>query len=151
MSRLFLGIDPGQSGAYAVIDADSKPVAQCRGNESCLDRAEMIADLLRDNEVVFAVLEKVSAMPRQGVSSTFKFGQSFGEAIGVLESCHIRYEPVQPAKWQGALGCRSKGDKNITKHAAQRLFPNQKITHANADAFLIAEYARRLAVERGLV
>jgi crossover junction endodeoxyribonuclease RuvC len=143
MNRLFMGIDPGQSGAYAVIDGAGKPVAECRGAESVCDRAGMIADLLLEGEVVLAALEKVHAMPRQGVSSTFKFGQSFGEAIGLLESMQIRYEFVTPAKWQGTLGCRSKGDKNITKHAAQRLFPGRRIVHANADAFLIAEYARR--------
>lgn len=149
--RLFLGVDPGKSGAYAVINEKSEPVFEVRGKESCFDRAAELREAMVLGEIVFALLERVSAMPGQGVSSTFKFGQSFGEAIGILESLSIRYELVQPAKWQQELGCRTKGDKNVSKHKAQMLFPDYKMIHANADAFLIAEYARRLAVLRGLV
>jgi hypothetical protein len=56
----------------------------------------------------------------------------------------IPFEEVSPVKWQKVMGCLSKGDKNVTKAAAQRLFPDIKITHAIADALLIAEYGRRI-------
>ena len=58
----------------------------------------------------------------------------------------IPYEEVTPQKWQKALGCRTGGDKNVSKARAQALFPLQNITHAIADALLLAEYCRRLEV-----
>ena len=91
-----------------------------------------------------AYLEKVGAMPRQGVSSTFKFGTSYGFCLGLLTSLLVPFEEVTPAKWQQVMKCRSGGDKKITKAAAQRLFPRMKVTHKNADALLIAEYGRRV-------
>lgn len=61
----------------------------------------------------------------------------------LLASQSVPFEEVTPAKWQGALGCRSKGDKNVTKRKAQELFPEVKMTHAIADAYLLAEYCRQ--------
>ena len=58
------------------------------------------------------------------------------------------FDRVLPQTWQGKMGCRTGGDKNISKAAAQRLFPKVTVTHAIADALLLAEYARRLAVAR---
>ena len=49
---------------------------------------------------------------------------------------------VSPVKWQTAMGCRTGGDKNVSKAEAQRLWPSLKITHRNADSLLLAEYAR---------
>lgn len=141
--NLFLGIDPGQSGAYAVVDENGSPVGHVKGKDSCTDRAAF----LREHVAVFGMLERVNAMPKQGVSSTFKFGTSFGEAIGILEALGIRHELITPSKWQQVMSCRTGGDKNVSKQAAQRLFPGLKVTHAIADAYLIAECARRRALE----
>jgi hypothetical protein len=58
------------------------------------------------------------------------------------------FEEVSPQKWQKAMGCMTKGDKNVSKAKAQQLFPQLKITHAIADALLIAEYARRTYNQR---
>jgi Holliday junction resolvasome RuvABC endonuclease subunit len=90
-----------------------------------------------------AVLEKVHAMPKQGVSSTFKFGTSFGELKMALVAAGIRFELVTPVQWQTFMGCRSKGDKNVTKQRAEQLFPGLKVTHKTADALLLAEMGRR--------
>jgi len=79
------------------------------------------------------------------VSSTFKFGQSYGFLRGVLIASEIRFVEVRPQEWQKAMGCLSRGDKNVTKAKAQQLWPAQKITHATADALLLAEYFRRFA------
>ena len=48
-----------------------------------------------------------------------------------------------PQVWQKALGCMTGGDKNVTKRRAQELFPGHKITHATADALLIAHYGTK--------
>jgi len=91
----------------------------------------------------FAFLERVGAMPKQGVSSTFKFGQHYGMLRGLLTALHIPREFPTPQSWQKALGCLTKGDKNISKAKAAQLWPEIKWTHATADAALIAEYGRR--------
>ena len=148
---LFIGIDPGKSGAIAAIDEEGRFVSVVKLKET---EQDVWTWMLKELGIGygkpshFAVLEKVGAMPRQGLSSTFKFGVSYGFCRGILTANRVRFEEVTPAKWQGALGCRTKGDKNITKSKAQQMHPDQKITHANADALLLAEYARRLFKER---
>lgn len=135
-----LGVDPGKSGALALVDSlGAIDVFK-------LDNTERdIWDCLKEwrEKIDCAYIERVSAMPRQGVSSTFKFGTSYGFLRGILIASEIPFEAVTPAKWQRTLGCLTKGDKNVTKSKAQELFPNIKITHAVADALLIAEYGVR--------
>ena len=140
----FMGIDPGYSGAVAVVDYKGRIVDSVRLSETEHDVSEFIAEYASD--VTFAILEKVNAMPRQGVSSTFKFGTSYGFCRALLVCHRIRFETTPPGVWQKTMGCLSKGDKNVTKAAAQRLFPEEKVVHATADAMLIAEYARRKGV-----
>jgi hypothetical protein len=79
-----------------------------------------------------------------GVVSAFTFGNGYGHLEMALTAAGIPFERVRPQAWQKAMGCMSKGDKNVTKAKAQELFPHLKITHATADACLIAEYGRRL-------
>ena len=140
----FMGIDPGYSGAVAVVDHKGRIVDCIRLSETEHDVSEFISEYASD--VTFAILEKVNAMPRQGVSSTFKFGTSYGFCRALLVCHRIRFETTPPGVWQKTMGCLSKGDKKVTKAAAQRLFPDEKVVHATADAMLIAEYARRKGV-----
>lgn len=146
---LYIGIDPGKSGAIAFID-DDHGVWSVKNKETPLDLAHALSDAIGlplsnpDAKIAaFAFIEKVHSMPGQGVASTFKFGESFGFLQGLLVALSIAHEFVTPVKWQTAMQCRTKGDKNVSKRKAQELFPDQKITHANADALLIAEYCRR--------
>lgn len=143
MYELYLGLDPGADGAIAILTPE--------GSVACCIRAKGrtehdIADALRpviEDRRVCAMLERVAAMPKQGVSSTFKFGQSYGFLRGLLVALQVPFEEVTPAKWQAYLHCRSGGKKAITKAAAQRKWPSETITHGNADALLIAEYCRQ--------
>ena len=134
-----IGIDPGKDGGIA-----------CIAGNTLLDAIPMpgteaeIADWLRERDHCTVYLEKVHAMPKQGVSSVFTFGQSYGFLRGCLSALAMRWELVTPQKWQKSLGCLSGGDKNVTKAAASRLFPHVKMTHKIADACLIAEYGRRM-------
>lgn len=141
----FIGIDPGGNGA-AVLLYENKEVDIFRfKDKTYADIVECFEEWATGQEL-FAYLEKVHSMPKQGVSSTFKFGVHFGFLTGILITLRIPFEYVTPQKWQKFLGCQSKGDKNVTKAMAQRLFPNEKIVHGNADALLIAEYGRRTHV-----
>jgi crossover junction endodeoxyribonuclease RuvC len=82
-------------------------------------------------------------MPKQGVSSTFKFGQGYGGLEMALTGWEIPFERVTPQRWQKEMGCLTKGDKNVSKRRAQELFPHLKVTHKLADSLLIAEYGWR--------
>jgi crossover junction endodeoxyribonuclease RuvC len=95
------------------------------------------------------ILEYVSASPQMGVVSAFTFGRGYGNLEAFLVAADIPYDQTTPAKWQDVMQCRSRGDKNVTKARAQQLFPTFKVTHAIADALLIAEYCRRK--ERGVL
>ncbi len=139
---IYIGIDPGKSGAVAVLEDDGR-IDWMKCSETEHDIATYVKWWSVMDVKKFAVIEQVSAMPKQGVSSTFKFGQSYGFLRGLLVAHLIPFETVTPAKWQTFMRCRSGGDKNVTKAAAQRLFPDVKVTHANADALLLTEYARR--------
>ncbi|MCQ9208866.1 MAG: hypothetical protein NG712_05760, partial [Omnitrophica bacterium] len=80
---------------------------------------------------------------QQGVRSAFTFGKNMGWWEGVLVALQIPFQRVYPLKWQTFMSCRTGGNKNISKARAQELFPKIKVTHAIADALLIAEYGRR--------
>jgi len=140
MINVFFGIDPGKSGSISAIWVDGEPcLKSCNLNQT---EADVFFWLNGFGSGRFAVLEKVHAMPKQGVTSSFSFGQSYGFLRGVLTALQIPFVEVSPQKWQKAMGCLTKGDKNVTKQAAQQRWPHLKITHANADSLLIAEYAR---------
>ncbi len=136
---IYVGIDPGNSGAVAWLD-NGAPHATPLKNLTERD----IFDLLDDLESpTLCAIEHVHSMPRQGVSSSFKFGMSYGSLRMAVIAAKIPLISVSPSKWMGDLNCRTKGDKNVTKRKAQELYPQLKITHAIADALLIATWASR--------
>ena len=142
---IVLGLDPGRSGGYASISPDR--VAAFKWPETDADTAGVLAPFM--GLECFAYLELVHSMPKQGVSSSFKFGDHYGFLRGLLVAYKIPFALVPAHKWQRAMGCLTHGDKNISKQKAQQLFPQVKITHATADALLIAEYCRRTRGEDG--
>jgi crossover junction endodeoxyribonuclease RuvC len=137
----FIGIDPGQSGGIAVL-ADSAPAIAWKMPETERDVWDLFPSYMMAPDA-FAMIEKVASRPGQGVASMFKFGKNYGMLRGMLVAACIPFAEVPPGVWQKSLGCLSKGDKNVTKARAQQLFPTLKITHATADALLLAEYCRR--------
>jgi len=147
----YIGIDPGQSGGIAALDDEGRVLLAAklaeRTDVEILNLLSNIAvNAMGDGLVLRAVIEQVHSMPSQGVASSFTFGTSYGALRMALAARAIPYELVSPAKWQKVLGCRSGGDKNVTKRRAQELFPSLKVTHAIADALLLAEFCRRLEV-----
>lgn len=136
----YIGIDPGYSGAIAIIYEDGA-ISTIKLNETLADIVEWMGNHTLNR--CFAMLEQVHAMPGQGVASTFKFGRSYGNAEALLAAFRVPFDRITPVKWQTALQCRSKGNKNITKARAQELFPDVKCTHAISDALLLAEYGKR--------
>jgi Holliday junction resolvasome RuvABC endonuclease subunit len=140
-----IGIDPGQSGGIAWIDEKGRACAE-KMPETLADIWELIAEIsgpYSKGDECRAYIEQVHSSPQMGVKSAFTFGQGFGHLEMALTAAGIPFERVRPQAWQKALGCLTKGDKNVSKRKAQELFPSLKITHATADSLLIAEYGRR--------
>lgn len=134
----YIGIDPGKSGAIVIAKGDKSEVI--RLDQTDHDIAGQFEQAIAFPSV--AVLENVHSSPQMGVRSSFTFGESFGFLKGLLAAYAIPYSLVTPQVWQRKMGCLTKGNKNITKQAAQRLWPGEKITHRDADARLLAEYCR---------
>ncbi len=152
---LTLGIDPGLCGALALLNPDGT--------------MELLADLpiISDHKLKWidggalqsmlldaiagrpcrAVIERVSAMPRQGVASSFSFGVGFGSILGVLQTLHLPIEFVTPAVWKRAIGVTS--DKKSSLNAARLRFPAADLRLAKhegrAESLLIATWAQRRA------
>ncbi len=135
-----LGIDPGLGGGLAVVGKDFSIAWKMPETERDL------IDTLDDAKtmgVTTAYLEFVRSSPQMGVVSAFQFGKGYGGLRMACIACGLRLEEVSPQKWQKEMQCRTGGDKNVSKRRAQELFPGIKVTHAIADALLIAEYGRR--------
>jgi Holliday junction resolvasome RuvABC endonuclease subunit len=148
MSRITIGIDPGASGAIAWIDERGKSCVE-KMPDTLQDLWELIRDITNfprsaiDGRKYKAYIEQVSSSPQMGVVSAFSFGRGYGNLEMALTAAGIPFERVRPQVWQKAMGCMTKGDKNISKAKAQELFPDKKIIHATADALLIALYGSR--------
>jgi crossover junction endodeoxyribonuclease RuvC len=147
MKTLFIGIDPGKSGGIAYIDAE-KGVVRTMPYDS--EELINLCQPLTGRNHVICCLEKVGAMPGQGVVSMFSFGQSVGYIKGVLESFRIPYQEITPQKWKKEFGLSS--DKAKSAEVCGRLFPDvsllasprcKKPHDGMAEALLMAEYARR--------
>lgn len=140
-----IGIDPGASGGIAWFYGVVPYAAKMPETERDIWAA--LANLRRDG-ASYAFIELVRSSPQMGVTSAFTFGRGLGALRMALIGNGIPFEEIAPGKWQRAMGCLSKGDKNVTKRKAQEIFPGLKITHATADALLIAEYGRRELARR---
>lgn len=136
-----IGIDPGQQGGIALV-SDGIDVAWKMGATD-LETIERIRAAMAVVGEVGAVIEDVWSSPQMGVASAFTFGRGVGALEMALTALNVPFLRVRPQVWQKDLGCLTGGDKNITKALATKLFPTVKVTHAVADALLIAEWGRR--------
>jgi crossover junction endodeoxyribonuclease RuvC len=138
----YIGIDPGKGGGIAWTGSDGPGAVNMPETET--DLAAVLRLLGEQTSGAVAVVERVSSSPQMGVVSAFTFGRGYGCIRGCLVTLGIPFVEVAPVKWQKAMGCLSRGDKNVTKRRAQQLFPHLKVTHATADALLLATYCARL-------
>lgn len=143
---IYLGIDPGKSGAMAVIFDGMDETMLVPFEER--KYINVLCNL--SGRKVKTCLEHVTAMPKQGVTSMFNFGVNFGYIRGLLEAYSIPYELVRPQKWKKEFSIT--GDKNSSLEVCRRLFPDVSLRRTDkcrkdddgmAEALLMAEYARR--------
>ena len=150
---IVLGIDPGLSGALAfydtttevlvVMDMPTVEVTRNGKNKREVSPA-LVADMVAGKGIEKAFMERVSAMPGQGVSSMFSFGRSAGILEGVLAAYEIPTTMVTPQAWMKAMGVRS--GKDGSRERAMQLFPQYSTAFARkkddgrSDAALIAKF-----------
>lgn len=148
MTRLTLGVDPGQAGALALLTDDGSvelladlPIISDRSLK-WIDGSVLQSMLLNAiaGRPCRAVIERVSALPRQGVASSFSFGVGFGSILSVLQTLQLPLEFVTPAAWKRAMGLSS--EKRAALNKARLLFPDadlRLVKHdGRAEALLIA-------------
>lgn len=146
----YLGIDPGISGAIAVIDGETEdvrffdtPILKVQGPKrttSVIDAAGIVQLLRQEVDGrVHVVLEKVSAapislgarepcpacgrVPQQGATATFHFGEGFGMWEGILAGLRLPYTLVHPATWKSKLMRDQGKDKQASILRAKQLYP----------------------------
>jgi len=155
--RFFIGIDPGLTGAVAVL-SDDLPIIVDTPITTISDGKKSKHDFLPQGMAVIlgtyagrgdviAALEAVHSMPEQGVASSFSFGRGFGMWEGMLAAFRIPYEKISPQRWKKDLLSDMPKEKDASRIRAQQLFPraelNLKKHHGRGDALLLAEYIRR--------
>ena len=154
---LIIGIDPGISGAICflkngtIIDVIEMPsMAEGKKNKKQVNGSQIFNEIslrIKDfnKENIKVVIEQVSAMPGQGGTSMFNFGQSFGILKGICSAMHLSMHFVRPAKWKkyfNLINC----EKDASRTKAIEIFPyfsanlSKKKDANKADAILIASY-----------
>jgi len=142
----WVGIDPGIKGAVVYTDGMNVEVYPTPYHNKDYDYLEMV-NLLGKHPIKGCILEKVSAMPGQGVRSMFTFGMGFGIWRGILAALKIKHTLIHPATWtKFMLKGRPGLGKEKAYHEARRMFPDWepkfKYEREYADAILLAEMAR---------
>ena len=154
---LIIGIDPGISGSICffqdgkIVDVIETPTMtegkknkkQVNGSQIFNEISEKIKKL--DKNEIKVVIEQVSAMPGQGVTSMFNFGQSFGILKGICSAMQLPMYFVRPAKWKKYFNLINS-EKDASRTRAIEIFPyfsgqlSRKKDSNKADAILIASF-----------
>lgn len=145
---IYIGIDPGAKGAMALLDDNARlPEIIPFNKEEYIDRLRLI---FYEEAECICCIESVHALPRQGVASTWAFGQSYGWLLGMLDTLCIPYQPITPQKWKKEFGLNS--DKAKSVEVCKQLFPGIKLLRTDrsrkeddniAEAVLLSLYAKR--------
>ena len=154
---LIIGIDPGISGSICfledgkIIDVLEMPtMADGKKNKRQVNGSQIYNEIYKRINKVFnqdirVVIEQVSAMPGQGVTSMFNFGQSFGILKGICSAMKLPMYFIRPAKWKKYFNL-IKTEKDASRTRAIEIFPyfssqlSKKKDSNKADAILISSF-----------
>lgn len=165
---IFLGIDPGATGAIGLVNTSNPATAVAvdiptlkvptgkkgrTGKPGFRTEADLggvcaLFDIIAHKIPcrLEILIEKQQPMPRDTALTAFSVGKNFGMWPLFLYSQRLSHDTISPGVWKRAMGL-SKKDKDYSRLQAQKLFPNaelqRKKDHNRAEALLIAEYARR--------
>ena len=154
---LIIGIDPGISGAICffengkileVIEMPNMP--EGKKNKRQVNGAQISNEIIKrtkniEKKNIKVIIEQVAAMPGQGVTSMFNFGQSFGVLKGICSAMQLSMHFVRPAKWKKYYGL-IKTEKDASRTKVIEIFPyissqlSRKKDSNKADAILIASF-----------
>ena len=162
---LIIGIDPGISGAICfmekgrIIDVIDMPsMADGKKNKKQVNGSQIFNEISRytkDKSIIDikVIIEPVSAMPGQGVTSMFNFGQSFGILKGVCSAMNLSMHFVRPVKWKKHFNLINSS-KDASRTKAIEIFPyfsvnlSKKKDANKADAILIASYFEETFIKK---
>ena len=152
---IIIGIDPGISGAISIIENkkilevyDTPTMIDGKKNKKQINSAQVtniFKERLKHDKEVIVVVEHVNAMPGQGVTSMFNFGQSFGVIKGICSALSIPIYFVRPTKWKKHFNL-IKTNKDASRTKVIQIYPeissqlSRKKDSNRADAILIARY-----------
>ena len=154
---LVIGIDPGISGSICffedgkILEVIEMPVmTEGKKNKKQVNGAQIYNEFLKrinkkDDQIIRVVIEQVSAMPGQGVTSMFNFGQSYGILKGICSAMQLPMFFVRPAKWKKYFNLINS-QKDASRTRAIEIFPyfstqlSKKKDSNKADAILIASF-----------
>jgi len=154
---LIIGIDPGISGSICffengkIIDVVEMPtMTEGKKNKRQVNGSQIYNEILKrimkiEKQNVRVIIEQVSAMPGQGVTSMFNFGQSYGILKGICSAMQLPMYFVRPAKWKKYFGLINS-EKDASRTRAIEMFPyfssqlSKKKDSNKADAILIASF-----------
>ena len=154
---IIIGVDPGISGAISIIENkkivevyDTPTMIEGKKNKRQINGSQLFNEIsVRIKNIpkkeVLIVMEQVSAMPGQGVTSMFNFGQSFGVIKGICSAMQLPMYFVRPAKWKKYFNLINS-EKDASRTKAIEVFPYfssqllRKKDSNKADAILIASF-----------
>jgi len=152
---IIIGIDPGVSGAISVLE--DKKVLEVYDMPTMIDgkknkkqvNGSQVSNIMKErfdkNKEIVVVVEHVNAMPGQGVTSMFNFGQSFGVIKGICSALNLPIHFVRPAKWKKHFNL-IKTNKDASRTKVIQVYPeisgklHRKKDSNKAEAILIARY-----------
>ena len=154
---LIIGIDPGISGSICffkdgkILDVVEMPIMiDGKKNKKQVNGAQIFNEIAKrinqtEKKDIKVIIEQVSAMPGQGVTSMFNFGQSFGILKGICAAMQLPMYFVRPAKWKKYFNLINS-EKDASRTKVIEMFPkisnklSRKKDNNKADAILIAQY-----------
>ena len=152
---IIIGVDPGINGAISIVENkkilevyDTPTMIDGKKNKRQINSAQVsniFKERLNLNKEVIVVVEQVNAMPGQGVTSMFNFGQSFGVIKGICAALKLPIHFVRPAKWKKHFNL-IKTNKDASRTKVIESYPkissklHRKKDSNRADAILIALY-----------
>jgi crossover junction endodeoxyribonuclease RuvC len=154
---LIIGIDPGISGSVCffedgkILDVVEMPtMTEGKKNKRQVNGSQVYNEILKrikqaDKKDIKVIIEQVSAMPGQGVTSMFNFGQSYGILKGICSAMQLPMYFVRPAKWKKYFSLINS-EKDASRTKAIEIFPyfssqlSKKKDSNKADAILIASF-----------
>jgi crossover junction endodeoxyribonuclease RuvC len=155
MRMRILGIDPGINGGLAIVDIDIDSTVLVDAIDipitgvGAKTRVDVLAirDWILAHQPRHALIERAGVMPKQGISSGFKYGRAVGSLEAVIACCEVPMTIIEPTVWKKFHQLRG-GEKEASRQRALQLFPaahrllSRKMDHGRAEAALIAMVCR---------